>query len=1033
MSSSINDRLQDFIVDAREHLSTVETSLLSLERHLGAVEHSACVDRCFRAMHSIKGDAGFLGLTPIHTLAHAMETLLEQMRERAPQPVLEAMLAARDRLAVLVDDLPNSRQIAISDCLERLQALLQGQQSGNVALEFDLAELTQHFPTGLVSFFRRVDSEGTIIERQIDVGTCQLRESLPTGKLRWMVLLNTSRSRAELLNRLGLGPVSSDARTAKLEINLSALSGTMVDVFGRLNSVAPIASGSLTFPATSLQQSLPGGPLLWNGSCLTHLSTQEMLRQSGLTFENSAVNVPEPRAVDVQLPAVHAESSHTAKTAAMSVADEPGRNRPATTSETDKPNTLRIQIELLDRLMTLVGELTLVRNQALIAFAEDDGPQRAIIQRLNSVTSELQDATLRARMQPVGNLFNKFPRMIRDLARQLGKQVEIELHGREVELDKTILEQLSDPLTHLIRNSVDHGIEMPDERLAKGKSATGSITLLATHEDGQVRIEIRDDGRGIDAEAVRQKAISLRLKTEAELERMTPRELFGLILLPGFSTAKKVTEVSGRGVGMDVVKTNIEQLEGTLTIDSVVGHGCSTVLRLPLTLAIIPCLIVRVNGDRFAVPQRELEEVVCLHPSAAGRIEQAYDTEVYRLRDRLLPIVRFQEVIDRTTPFTAEAKAEILTSHPRTATPSRIEYILVLKLAERRFGLVVDEVHGTEEVVVKPMHPSMKRVGIFTGATIMGDGRVALIADVEGIVEHARLSFESVLEANRKVTQRDAAQLQRVLLFEYGPHEQFALPLLQIRRIELISRDRMERVGDHEYVTVDGVSTRILRLDRVINASTPAESINSTGEMSLILPKFVPQPMGILVSRIVDTESLSIELQAHPEQNQSILGSAVVRNRLTLFLDMHRLTRNLFDSEMAQAPEQVSAKRPKRLLLIDDTAFFREIVKRYLAAEGHEVVTAIHGEDGLAKLGATQGFDLIVSDIEMPVMDGWEFAREARRRGISTPILALTSLSGTQYETKAKDCGFDGFEVKLDHDRLVRKVAQLLATLDLST
>lgn len=1033
MSSSINDRLQDFIVDAREHLSTVETSLLSLERQLGAVEHSACVDRCFRAIHSIKGDAGFLGLTPIHTLAHAMETLLEQMRERAPQPVLEAMLAARDRLAVLVDDVPNCRQIDISDCLERLQALQQEHLPGNMALEFDLAELTKHFPAGLVSFFRRVIGEGTIIERQIDVGTCQLRESLPTGKLRWMVLLKTSRSRADLLNRHGPGPLSSDDRTTQVEINLSALSGSMVDVFRRVSSVAPIASGSLTFPSADLRQSLPVGPIVWNGCCLTHSSTQEILRQSGLSFENSAADVSQLRAADVRLPAVHAAPSQAAKTAAMSVTDESGRNRPATTSETDKPNTLRIQIELLDRLMTLVGELTLVRNQALLAFAEKDGPQRAIIQRLNSVTSELQDATLRARMQPVGNLFNKFPRMIRDLARQLGKQVEIELHGREVELDKTILEQLSDPLTHLIRNSVDHGIELPDERLAKGKSATGSITLIATHEDGQVRIEIRDDGRGIDSGAVRQKALSLRLKTEAELERMTPRELFGLILLPGFSTAKKVTEVSGRGVGMDVVKTNIEQLEGTLTIDSVVGHGCSMVLRLPLTLAIIPCLIVRVNGDRFAVPQRELEEVVCLHPSAAGRIEQAYDTEVYRLRDRLLPIVRFQDVIDRTSPFTAEAKAEILTSHTSTAVPSRIEYILVLKLSGRRFGLVVDEVHGTEEVVVKPMHPSMKRVGIFTGATIMGDGRVALIADVEGIVEHARLSFESVLQANRKVTQRDAAQLQRVLLFEYGPDEQFALPLLQIRRIEMISKDRVERVGDYEYVTVDGVSTRILRLDKVINASAPTESVDSAARMSLILPKFVPQPMGILVSRIVDTESLSIELQAHPEQNQSILGSAVVRNRLTLFLDMHRLTRNLFGSEMAQAPEQVSAKRPKRLLLIDDTAFFREIVKRYLAAEGHDVVTAIHGEDGLAKLGATQGFDLIVSDIEMPVMDGWEFAREARRRGISTPILALTSLSGTHYEAKAKDCGFDGFEVKLDHDRLVRKVAQLLATLDLST
>ena len=1031
MSSSINDRLHDFIVDAREHLSTVEASLLSLESQPGPAEHTACVDRCFRAMHSIKGDAGFLGLTPIHALAHAMETLLEQMRELAPQQSLEVLLAARDRIAVLVDDLPNSLQADVSDCLERLQAAIEHRGAGNVALEINLAELTALFPAGLTSFFRKFVREGTILDRQLDVGICQLREGLPSGKLRWMVLLESSRSRIELMSRLGLNAKSAAAHTAKLEIDLSAQPGGLLNFFQGLDSAASIESGRLTFPETNLRLSLPLGPIVWSGECVIDATPQEFLSRCGVKVRNSTAPVKQGLPREVYSPALQAVPSQPS---AESVVDETNRNKVASSSENEKPNTLRIQIELLDRLMTLVGELTLVRNQALIAFAEQDGPQRAIIQRLNSVTSELQDATLRARMQPVGNLFNKFPRMIRDLSRQLGKQVEIDLQGREVELDKTILEQLSDPLTHLIRNSVDHGIELPDDRRSKGKSATGCITLTATHEDGQVRIEIRDDGRGIDAEAVRQRAISLRLKTEAELERMTPRELFGLILLPGFSTAQKVTEVSGRGVGMDVVKTNIEQLEGTLTIDSVVDHGCSMVLRLPLTLAIIPCLIVRVNGDRFAVPQRELEEVVCLHPSAAGKIEQAYDTEVYRLRERLLPIVRFKDVIDRTTPFTAEAKAEILTSHPRTGAAPRITYILVLKLAGRRFGLVVDEIHGTEEVVVKPMHPSMKRVGIFNGATIMGDGRVALIADVAGIVEHARLSFESVLEANRKITARDAAQLQRVLLFEYGPHEQFALPLLQIRRIEMISRDRIERVGEHEYITVDGVSTRILRLDKVIDASAPAESDDLTGQMSLILPKFVPQPMGILVSRIVDTESLCLELQEHPEQNQSILGSAVVRNRLTLFLDMHRLTQTLFGSEIVPNPTPADLRwakpKPKRLLLVEDTAFFREIVKRYLTAEGHEVSTAVHGEDGLSKLGAGSEFDLIVSDIEMPVMDGWDFAREARLRGISTPMLALTSLSGTHYEAKAKDCGFDGFEVKLDHDRLVRKVAQLLASLE---
>ena len=685
--------------------------------------------------------------------------------------------------------------------------------------------------------------------------------------------------------------------------------------------------------------------------------------------------------------------------------------------------------------MTLTSELTLIRNQSLLAFDQDNDQIRPIVQRLDAVTSSLQETVLRTRMQPIGNLFGKFPRVVRDLARQLGKQVEMTIVGRDVELDKTILEQLSDPLTHLVRNSVDHGIEAPADRVAKGKPTTGRLTLAAAHEEGQIRIEIRDDGRGIDPQAVRDKALVMRLKTESELDRMSPRELFSLILLPGFSTARSVTEVSGRGVGMDVVKTNIELLEGSLTIDSHPGLGTAMILRMPLTLAIIPCLIVTVNGERYAIPQRDLEEAICLHPGMKGRIERAFDTEVYRLRGRLLPIVRMKEVLCRRQPFTAETKAEILAEHAATTDPRRIAYILVLRTAGRRFGLVVDEVKGTEEIVVKPMHPSIKKVGIFTGATIMGDGRVALIADVAGIVEHARLSFEPAMAAATGQEAREAAQPHRVLLFENGPHEQFAMPLLQIRRIEMVGRDRIDRVGEHEYVTVDGMSMRLLRLENVMKVSAPEPAATaSTSEVPLILPKFVAQPVAILVTRIVDTESLSIELQAHPEHDEGLLGSAIVRGRMTLFVDLHRLTQRLFGTSRTEPlPASGGVRRSKRLLLVDDTPFFLEVVKRYLTSEGHEVETAVNGEDGLARIEAGRPFDLIVSDIEMPVMDGWEFARQTRRRGIKTPMLALTSLSGVAYEIKARDCGYDSYEVKLDHDRLVRKVGNLLAAQELQT
>ena len=400
------------------------------------------------------------------------------------------------------------------------------------------------------------------------------------------------------------------------------------------------------------------------------------------------------------------------------------------------------------------------------------------MQRLDAVTSALQETVLRTRMQPIGNLFGKFPRVVRDLARQLGKQVEMTIVGRDVELDKTILEQLSDPLTHLVRNSVDHGIEAPADRVAKGKPTAGRITLTAAQKTARFSSRSATTGGASIPRPSATRPLAMRLKTEAELDRMSPRDLFSLILLPGFSTARSVSEVSGRGVGMDVVKTNIELLEGSLTIDSHPGLGTAMILRMPLTLAIIPCLIVTVNGERYAIPQRDLEEAICLHPGMKGRIERAFDTEVYRLRGRLLPIVRMKEVLSRRQPFTAKTKAEILAEYAVKPDPRRIAYILVLRTAGRRFGLVVDEVKGTEEIVVKPMHPSIKKVGIFTGATIMGDGRVALIADVAGIVEHARLSFEPAMAAATGQESREAAQTHRVLLFENGPHEQFAMPFL---------------------------------------------------------------------------------------------------------------------------------------------------------------------------------------------------------------------------------------------------------------
>jgi two-component system chemotaxis sensor kinase CheA len=1027
----------EFVTQAREHLTVLEHFLLSLEKPDAGSDVRERIDRCLRIVHSIKGDAGFLGYTSIRTLANAIETVLEVMRDgggQAPAPAVGQLLAACDRLAILVDDPGDSGKADLGELLSQLERVERSLRDAGGRWDIDLREVDRLRSGRLAGFFAAFGRLGTVTAPEVDVAPGDLSLGLPGGFVRFRAKLSSARPREEICRSLGLSAVSPSGgseRILSLSIDLAdwvrVRQQTLGPLLAELARLGSFEDPHLELDLGDLAVGLSPGPVVWRGGLRTALPEDHVERRLGLPTKARAGEPPGPAVATPPTP------PPTPATRPEPAAAQPPESTPdarGAAPDADRTASLRINVELLDRLMTLTSELTLIRNQSLLAFDRDDDRVRPIVQRLDAVTSALQETVLRTRMQPIGNLFGKFPRVVRDLGRQLGKQVEVTVIGREVELDKTILEHLSDPLTHLVRNCVDHGIEAPAERVAKGKPAAGRITLKAAHEEGRILIEIRDDGRGIDPQAVRDKALAMRLKTESELDRMSPRELFSLILVPGFSTARSVSEVSGRGVGMDVVKTNIELLEGSLTIDSHPGAGTAMILRMPLTLAIIPCLVVTVNGERHAIPQRDLEEVICLHPGLKGRIELAFDTEVYRLRGRLLPVVRLGDVLGRRRPFTEATKAEIVAVHAANPEPRRIAYILVLRSAGRRFGLVVDEVRGTEEIVVKPMHPSLKKVSIFTGATIMGDGRVALIVDVAGIVEHARLSFEPAKAAVAGGPWAGrAAQTHRVLLFESGPHEQFALPLLQIRRVEMIGLDRIERVGEHEYVTVDGVSMRLLRLDRVMDVSAPeSPPADSAPQVPLILPKFVARAIAILVTRIVDIESLSVDLQAHPEHDPGILGSAIVRGRMTLFLDMHRLTQRLFGASTEDTPSAAGrGRQPGRLLLIDDTPFFLEVVKRYLAVEGHEVETAVNGEDGLARLWADRPYDLIISDIEMPVMDGWEFAREARRRGVTTPMLALTSLSGTSYEIKARECGFDAYEVKLDHDRLVRKVGDLLA------
>ena len=562
--------------------------------------------------------------------------------------------------------------------------------------------------------------------------------------------------------------------------------------------------------------------------------------------------------------------------------------QPATAREDTRPSddrrpgvadsSLRVRVGLLDKLMNLVGELVLARNQ-ILQFTNDQADPTFVgaTQRLNLVTSELQEGVMKTRMQPIGNIWSKFPRVVRDLAASTGKRVRIEMEGKETDLDKTIIEAIKDPLTHVIRNSVDHGIEPPDVRAANGKTSEGTIRLRAFHEGGQINIQISDDGGGIDADQVRAKAVQKGLLTSEQAAVMTDHQAFKLVFMPGFSTAKTVTNVSGRGVGMDVVKTNIEKIGGTVDIQSTRGEGTTLKIKIPLTLAIIPALMVTSEGQRFAIPQVSLLELVRLEgEQIQNGIEQIGDAKFYRLRGDLLPLVHRNHELGFTTD-TDHQKANIVN-------------IVVLKADDRQFGLIVEAINDTEEIVVKPLGKQFKEIRAFAGATIMGDGEVALILDVLGVAQQSQIVAElrdrNLAESDATQTRAETSTLQTLLLFRVSETDRMAIPLDMVARLEEFPSTKLERSGPHEVVQYRGEILPLVSLPKHFAGA----DLTDRDMKQVIVFTENNRSVGLVVEQILDIVSEAITVQ-HQSTRAGVIGSAIIQQRVTDLLDVHAVVR----------------------------------------------------------------------------------------------------------------------------------------------
>ncbi|MCK9294563.1 MAG: chemotaxis protein CheW [Desulfobulbaceae bacterium] len=1083
MSAADDAILDELIIESKEHLENIEPNLLALEKEGGQVSPEI-INTIFRAIHSIKGGFGFYGLKNIQGLSHAMESVLMQVRDgkMAITPAMtDALLVGVDKLRTMLDDVMASETCSIEAECDRLLQLLQG---GELPAPPVAEKSGQPVPAA-----DSVDRFGLTAE--------QICGRMRNGQHLYHLAIHCpadlgdrQRNGAQLLTSLAeigdiiaADPPQADiaALTGEEEqpATLAILYATVLDHDFLASTIGIAGSQCVTATITAhgkpAQESSAGLPPESGETAAALRKTKKQEKAETIRVKVSLLNNLMALAGELVLgrnqikQALNRKiSSALASTAALKRFEAGLANsRKVLHSSIQSDPRLKDENRKNDRLLATVdrefGQI-LGNFRYSLGFNLIDMPGiSGLMQNVDLVTSKLQNNIMNTRMQPIDAVFSKFPRIIRDMAKKLGKEIQLTVEGSEVELDKSVIETLGDPLTHLIRNCADHGIETPAVRMSAGKTSFGKILLRAHHEAGMVNIDIIDDGAGLDLERIVEKAISTGCITREEAAMLSRQEAMALILTPGLSTARVVSDVSGRGVGMDVVRTNIEKLGGEVVIDSTPGKGTRINLKLPLTLAIIPSLIISAGGRTFAVPQVNMEELVRIRArDIDDKIEEIQHKPVLRLRNKLLPLIRLDETLGMERTFVdskgvrrPDKRQGILDRRGITAdsgeeNPSETEKelpddrrqvptrrvrsanalnILVLKLGTDRYGLIVERLFDNEEIVVKPLSSYFSNCPFYCGATIMGDGRVAMILDAAGLAEAAGLRFadalkkEGALQAERyqRETMREA---QSLLLFRNGTSELFAVNLAMVARIEKISSSAIEQIGELEYITHEGSSMRILRLHHFLPVQVPA-AIPET--FYVIIPKLVTDPLGIVASRIVDIIATSEEINRKTIRGPGIIGSLSLAEGLIVVLNLYSLF-EAADPSRARAEVEHGDLRGLKVLLAEDTGFFRTVIQNYLESVGCEVAVAKDGMEAWGMLG--QGsYDLLVTDIVMPGLDGIELTERVRDAATfrHMPVIALTSLMGESDRTRILAAGVDAYETKLDREHLLQTIGRVMS------
>jgi len=944
--AALDDLVSDFIAETREGLEALDSELVRFEQQ---PEDPETLSGIFRLIHTIKGTCGFLGLMRLQTVAHAAENVLGGFRDGVVPVTPTAVSAVLDTV-----DLIRS----LVDALAATGAEPEGDDSVLIARLEAVMEADAAAPAAEAS--KAAQDGRSLIERLGGDAAVDAAAEMALPRLK---------------DDAALAPLFADADPDRL---LAAVRDSLCTLARKGEATGAFADNLGAFAEAAPERAVLDAAFDLVAGALHDLDVDEAtiaeLKALALPAEAAEPQIAPPVAVqpepepepesEPESELVSAAEPPSAPTAPAAVVEAAAPAKPpappASKSAAAAPaegggaaQTIRVSVDALEHLMTVVSELVLIRNQLIQTLRlEPESPFAAPLNRLNQVTSELQEGVMTTRMQPISGAWAKLPRLVRDLAQDLGKSIDLVMHGQETELDRQVLELIKDPLTHMIRNAADHGLETPAERRAAGKPDTGRITLQARHEGGAIVIEVSDDGRGLPADKIRAKAVASGLVTPAQAEQMSDADARELIFLPGFSTASQVTSVSGRGVGMDVVRTNIEKIGGVIDLSSVEGGGTRFTIRIPLTLTIVSALIVECCGERFAMPQSCVVELVSASGASGREIEYIDGSAVLRLRDRLLPLVSLQTLLG------LEPVGE----------PSGETCILVARVGAFTFGVIVDRVFDTEEIVVKPVATVLRHLKLYSGATILGDGSVILILDPKGISVEAGAGQAGAAtlddaDASAQGGRGDSAAL---LVFRAANEALKAAPLATVSRIEELAADQIERVDGRTVIQYRG------RLMPVVGADAqPAATWEGNARRPLLVFVQGERAIGLLVDEIVDIVESSVDSDL-ASRNDGAAGSLIIGGKATELIDVGYYWARAVNDDApgaqttqtaAQAtPAAAPAPSLKRLLVIDGSPFSQLLLRPLLSQAGYDVTVVPDPDSALTLYHGGEHFHLIMAD-----------------------------------------------------------------------